>query len=291
MGHEGGQTIRALRTPQRAFRVAGFLDILGSLVQTTSAQGNYDGYVSQFLAKQQPLVMDPVNPYNKVASQMGQWEAVRLLALSTLETMDANEVVTIRDIFRPRICDDVPRISGWCNIQLRFVAHSESYLRSLSVENIADLQGKRMHPGVVCRSRNGLNSNACNTETRDHIILSLFETLVMVSMDALLHLVSTKSDNKGELQIASDFCDGMLQEVFGGQKPHWVLNKEKHADKDATLTCRQIPIPSRRDDHLWYIHFKLSFHVNDDSIYFISHEILIRRELYWNLFSRKVQNE
>jgi hypothetical protein len=93
--------IRARRTPQRAFRVAGFSDILGSLVQTTSAQGNHDGYVSRFLANHHPLVMDPVNPYNNVPSQMGLCEAVRLLALSTLETMDANEVVTIQDIFRP----------------------------------------------------------------------------------------------------------------------------------------------------------------------------------------------
>ena len=43
--------------------------------------------IPKTLLKQRPLVMDPSNPFNNVASRIRDWTTIRVLALSTLDTM------------------------------------------------------------------------------------------------------------------------------------------------------------------------------------------------------------
>lgn len=233
--------------------------------------------IPAWIANQRPLVLDPVNPYCNLASQLGNWPTVRLLALSTLEKLknsrDDSSPTLILDLFRPRLGGDIPRMYRMCNFQLRFVVGT-SWIKSLQVRKISDLQGQRMNPGVEWRSQERLDKRACSEEIQNRIHV-MFKNCVQVSTMALLHQVSQERQDQAEERVscgASNFVDTMLSEVFGTNYCNWTPTTDTHKSRDVSLIFGQVPIPSPKDD-LRYIYLKLSTNLDDVRLYRLAHDM------------------
>jgi len=222
------------------------------------------------ILKERPLVLDPVNPFNNLATKLGDWNTIRQLALSTLESL--NQSKTMKEIFSPRLGNDVTKLYEWCNFQLRFVMNG-TYLRSLGIHRVKDLDAGKRNPYVEWRK--DLQPHAREAKNQ---MEGMLRSLVNISTTAMLHrCAQTNSakdtNNNNDVKKASDFVDDMLLEVFGKPKQEWVPASESHNDKDITLTFGQIPLPSPAADDLCYIQLVLSFNVCEHSLYRIAHDI------------------
>jgi hypothetical protein len=229
-----------------------------------------------WIAKQRPLVLDPVNPYCNIALQLRDWSTIRLLAVSTLDTLSkagsSSSPILIPDLFMPQLGSDIPAMFKWCNFQLRF-ALDGSWTKNLQVRKIEDLRGRRMNPGVEWRSQDRLDPRVC-PEDAQRRILDTFNAFVNVSTTALLHHVSQKRQNgTGEVVAAAAFVDTMLCEVFGKVISAWVPTSETHESRDVTFTFGQVPIASHKDD-LRYIFLELSANLEDARIYRVAYDIM-----------------
>jgi hypothetical protein len=229
-----------------------------------------------WIAKQRPLVLDPINPYCNVASQLRDWTTISVLAVSTLDMLrkagSSSSLILIPDLFMPQLGNDIPAMFKWCNFQLRFVLEA-SWIKTLQVRKIADLGGRRMNPGVEWRSQNRLDLRACPEDVQRRI-LDMFKAFVNVSTTALLHHVSQKRQNgTGEVVAAASFVDNMLSEVFGRAILSWEPTIETHESRDVSCTFGQIPIASPKND-LSYIYLKLSAKLDDERIYRVAYDIM-----------------
>jgi hypothetical protein len=232
--------------------------------------------IPERISKQKPLVLDPVNPYCNLASQLCDWVTVKVLAATTLDILSKHTNATIPTLiphlFAQHLGNDIPRMYHLCNFQLRGIAVSGTWLRSLEIREIKNLKGQRMNPGIEWRSKERLDTNACPEDIQDKI-LATFETFVNVSTMAIMHHVQRlRQEQIREVAAVSDFADSMLQEVFGKRKQDWVPSFDTHESKDISFTFGQIPIPSSKDD-LRYIYLKLSANLDKPMFYRMAYDI------------------
>jgi hypothetical protein len=224
--------------------------------------------IPSYVFEKRPLVLDPVNPYNNLATQLGDWTTIKLLAATTLDKLRSTPLRLV-DLFEPKMGDDIPRMYHHCNFQLRLIAVPGTWVRSLDVRMITDLGGKRMNPGVEWKSRTRLQQNACPDNVQQRI-LATFHAFVKVSTVALMDQVSLSLGR--EVVTASEFADEMLREVFGLPKQKWSPTTNTHESRDVSFIFGQIPIPSPQDD-LRYIYLKLSVNLDDAQIYRVAYEM------------------
>lgn len=262
---------------------ASLLRVLINFFNTISAptelklifEENYkESDVPKGILKQRPLVLDPSNPYSNVAKRMN-WNVIKLLAQDSLtvlkeaEKQDLN--VSISDLFRPRLGEDVPRLYRQLNFQLRFVK-SSSWLRRVQVRKISDLEGRLMNPGVTWRAMDKLERNDAARKAKPYI-LDMFNTLVEITDVAMAYHVAQETEKGiGEVTSGAKFIDNMLHEVFEQPQIDWVPTKERDEDRDVSLVFGQVPIPSAAND-LRYLYFCLSFNVDDQHLDFICNSI------------------
>ena len=227
--------------------------------------------VPDFMQQQRPLIMDPVNPYNNVASHIKQWETLRLLAQYSLKRMEDTQL-TIQALFRPRLGNNIPSYFDWCSFQLRF-ALPLSFLRSVLIERVADLEGKHFYPTVEWRSINRLHLGSCEDYAKK-TFANMFQSLAELSTNVLLHLVTMKSEKEidGE-KIAVDFLDDLTETIFNVRAPEWVPSDRTHEECDLTLRFGPVPLPSPQNDDLRYLALVFSFNIHDNRLYYLAHEI------------------
>ena len=246
------------------------------IIPTESKYNHVD--VPEDVLKLRPLVLDPVNPFNNVALQMGDWDTIRLLALATLDSLERcseDSQLRMKEIFSPRFGTDMSKLYAWCNFRLQFVMDG-SFLRTLGIRKVKDLNGKRNDPIVNWRKQ--LDPKQCADEAK-HELKGMFQSLVNISTTAMLHRASDeRNENNKEVSNVSNFVDGMLLEVFGFHKHEWSPSSLSHEDHDITLTFGQIPIPSLYANDLQYIQLILSFNICETSLYRIAYDIKHNRE-------------
>ena len=225
--------------------------------------------IPQEVLRQRPLVMDPVNPFNNVAARLRDWTTIRILAQETLSSLrKANP--TVYDIFGTRrLGEDLPRLFECCNFHIRFVKQG-SFLRSLSIEKIADLNGAKMNPGVEWRK--SVNVHHCSPSAQT-FFLNMLDCFVNITTASMLHQVDVAiNEGKREVQASAEYLDEVLYHAFGHPKVGWVPAHVLHEDCDVSLTFGQIPIPSDPND-LRYIFLKVSFDFNEESLYHLAYQL------------------
>jgi hypothetical protein len=71
------------------------------------------------ISNRRPFVLDPVNPYCNLVSQLRDWTTIRVLAVSKLDVLrktgSSASQILILDLFRPQLCNDIPAMFKWCN--------------------------------------------------------------------------------------------------------------------------------------------------------------------------------
>lgn len=97
--------------------------------------------------------MNPVNPYNNAASHMRNWRTIEILAQRALQMLRKSNV-TAEEVFFSRnyLGSDIQQVYKLCSHHLSFAVNS-SFLRSLTVEKINDLNGDRMYEQVQWRKK------------------------------------------------------------------------------------------------------------------------------------------
>ena len=247
-------------------------------IMMTDPECSQENACPTWITKQRPLVLDPINPYCNIASQLGDWSTVRMLAKATLDKVrkinSSSSPFLIPDLFMPQLGNDIPAMFKWCNFQLQFILNC-SWIQTLQVRKIKDLKGQRMKPGVEWRSQDQLDLRACPEEAQRHI-LDAFKTFVEVSTTALLYHVAQERQNHGtgEVVATAAFVDTMLCQVFGKTKTSWTPTNETHESRDITCTFGQVPLSSPHKDDLRYIYLELSANLEEARIYRVAYDIM-----------------